>query len=340
MTDHTRVLVTGASGFIAKHIVLGLVEKGFRVRGTVRSTHKAAEVRGVLREAGADEAAFEPCVADLSRDEGWDEAVRDCRFVLHTASPFPATQPKEKFGLVSLARGGTLRVVEAAKRAGVERIVLTSSVAAVGYGHGGRGLQRYDATTFSNVASPDISPYAVSKTEAERAAWDAVSGSATSLVSINPALVLGPLLDGTLGTSATLVSLMMRGRLPAMPDLGFGIVDVRDVAEAHIRAMGTPAADGQRFLLSAGNMRLLELAEVLRQVYPDRASRLPRFRIPTQLIRVAAMVSSQARMLWAEVGSEKIYDSGQAGRVLGLTFRPPEEAVLALAETLIRFDRA
>lgn len=340
MPDKDTVLLTGASGFIAKHIALDLVRRGYRVRGTVRSPEKADEVRAILRREGADADAFSAVRADLDRDEGWDDAAAGCRFVLHTASPFPVSQPRDKFALVPQARGGTVRVVEAAKRSGAERVVVTSSVASIGYGHGGKGTRRFGAETFSNVESDDISPYAVSKTEAEKAAWATVAGGAPSLATINPALVFGPLLDASLGTSAKLMSMMMAGRLPVLPDLGFGIVDVRDVAHAHVEAMERPEAAGRRFVLSAGNLKLMDVATILREAHPDRARRLPRFRIPTALIRAAALVSGQARMLASEVGSEKVYDSEPARRVLGLDLRSPREAALALAESLVRFDRA
>ena len=202
------ILVTGCTGFIAKHIVLRLVEGGAHVRGTLRDPARAKEIHQLLDAAGLPRERFEAIVADLERDGGWRGAAQGCRFVLHTASPFPAAQPRDKFALVPPARDGAVRALTAAKEAGAQRVVMTSSVAAIFYGHGRDRSRLFTERDVSDVDSPNISPYAVSKTEAEKAAWETLAGSSTELVTINPSLVFGPLLDARLGTSASIVRMM------------------------------------------------------------------------------------------------------------------------------------
>lgn len=330
------VLLTGISGFIAKHVALALLDGGYRVRGSLRSLAKRQEVIGTLEANGADVSRLEFVEADLAEDAGWDEAAAGCDLVQHTASPFPSRQPKEKFGLVPIARGGTLRVVEAAKRAGVRRLVLTSSVAAVQYGHEDRPDRRFGEADFSDVRSRSISPYAVSKTEAERAAWAAVEGSGLELAVVNPAFVLGPLLDRNAGTSAELITAMMKGRLPLVPDLTLGIVDVRDVALAHVAAMQVPEAAGRRFILSAGMRNLRQIGDAVAARCPAYRARMPRATLPDFAVRAAALISSQARMVAPELGGRKMLDTRPAEVLLGLSFRSPDEAAGAMADSLIR----
>ena len=330
----TRVLLTGISGFIAKHVALQLLEAGYDVRGTVRSMDKAAAVEATLKRAGADTSRLECVVADLTADAGWDAAVAGCRYVVHTASPFPVKQSKDKFALVPVARGGTLRVLEAAKRAGVMRTVLTSSVVAVYYGHETRADPSFSEADWSNIESSTISDYAVSKTEAERAAWDFIESTDMELTTINPSFVQGPLLDAESGTSARLTRMMMTGRMPAVPDIAFGIVDVRDVARAHVLAMTCDQAAGRRFLVSAGTRTMREIAAAVGEAEPSVKNALPKFTLPGIVVRLVAMVSSEARTALPELGRRKQIETGPAQEVLGLSFRSPEEAIGAMATSL------
>lgn len=336
MLTGETILVTGCTGFIAKHIVVELVRRGAKVRGTLRDPSRNAQIHRILAHEGLPIEGFSSVTADLREDAGWAGAVRGCRFVMHTASPFPAYQPRSKFALVPAARGGTVRVLEAAGNAGVERVVLTSSIASIYYGHHESPERVFGEGDWSRAESDSISPYAVSKTEAERAAWEVLQGSATQLVAINPSLVFGPLLDARPGTSASLIRLLMRGRLPAFPRMGFGIVDVRDVAQAHVAGLTVPEAAGRRFVLNGGNRTLSDIVAILSEAYPDLAPRLPKRQVPDGLIRFAARWSSRVRMLAAELGPAKQLDNGPAQAVLGLTFRSPEEAVRSLADSLLR----
>lgn len=334
--DGDRILVTGASGFIAKHIVLKLLQSGHRVRGTVRDFAKGEALQQTMVQYGAPVDRLSVVVADLTRDKGWDEAVSGCHAVLHTASPFPVSQPSNKFGLVPAARDGTIRVCRAAAAQGVRRVVLTSSVASVMYGHPPR-TTAFGEADFSNVDSDLISPYAVSKTLAEKAAREVLAQTETELVTINPSLVFGPLLDGVAGTSARIVAMMMNGRVPALPNVRFGIVDVRDVAEAHVRAIDNPEVAGRLFLVSADTVPLRDITQILARAYPAYARRLYSWSLPDWAVRAAARVSRRAAMLAGELGNDRRLDTAPARDVLGIRFRSVETAAVDLAASLIRF---
>jgi dihydroflavonol-4-reductase len=301
----------------------------------VRSESAAADVVAAIEGQGVSAARLQFARADLTRDEGWDAAVAGCRFVVHSASPFPASLPKDRFALVPAARGGALRVMGAAARAGVERVVMTSSVAAVYYGHGPAEGRVFSERDFSNVEAPAISAYAVSKTLAEQAAWEAVEGTAMQLVSINPALVLGPLLGGGIGTSVRIVQMMMRGRLPLVPDMAFGIVDVRDVALAHRRALTVLEAGGRRFILSAGSRSLRQIGAALGDAFPHYRRKMPHATVPDWVIRLAAVASSSAAQMLPELGPAKQLDGEPARNYLGVVFLPPETAIREAAASLI-----
>lgn len=338
--DADLVLVTGVSGFIAKHVALRLLGAGYRVRGTVRTLARGENVRRTLAAHGADIGRLQLVEADLLRDAGWDEAAAGCRFVQHMASPFPSRLPRDRLALVPVAKGGTLRVLGAAEKAGAERVVLTSSVAAVYYGHQARTERRFTEADVSDVESPTISAYALSKTLAELAAWDAVRRTALPLAVVNPAFVLGPLLDAEAGTSASVIAAMMKGRAPVVPNVALGIVDVRDVAEAHLAAMTTAKAAGRRFILSGGSRTLCEIGASIAASHPAYRRRLPRATLPDGLVRAAGRVSSRLAQLVPELGARKILVTEPAETVLGLRFRTPEEAIGAMAESLVRHGLA
>ncbi|NDW07271.1 NAD-dependent epimerase/dehydratase family protein [Jiella pacifica] len=329
-----RVLLTGASGFIAKHVALQLLDAGYRVRGTVRTAEKGEKLRRTLAENGADVSQLEIVSADLMRDDGWDEAAAGCDLVCHMASPLPLRQPRDRQALVPAAKGGAVRVVEAAARAGARRLVMTSSVAAMSYGHGKEHSGTIGEADWSNVEASDISPYAISKTEAEAAAWKAAKVGGLDMVSINPVLVVGPLLDDEAGASMQLVRLMMRGRMPAVPDIASGFVDVRDVAAAHVAALTAEGAVGRRFLLSAGTLSLLEFGKAIGEAVPDYGDKMPRFVLPNFVVRLAALVSSDARSVVGELGRGKTLVCDPAKAMLGFAPRGPKDAIAAAARSL------
>ncbi len=333
------VLVTGGSGFIGSHTILQLLAAGYQVRTSVRSLKREADVRALLKEGGAtpgDRLSFFP--ADLEADAGWPEAVAGCDHVLHLASPFPSTVPRDEDELVRPAREGALRVLRASRDAGVKRVVLTSSFAAIGYGHEQRDAP-FDETSWTDLAGDDVRPYVKSKTLAERAAWEFIAreGGTLELSVVNPVGVFGPVLGPDYSTSILLVQRLMDGALPGCPRLYFGVVDARDVADLHIRAMTLPAAAGERFLAVAGDfMSIEEIALVLRARLGVSARRVPTRQLPNWLVRLAALLDPAVGQIVPELGRRKNATSEKARRLLGWAPRSREEALVATAESLVR----
>jgi len=334
----STVLVTGGSGFVASHIILQLLEAGHVVRTTVRSLRREAGVRAMLAGAGAkqgDRLSF--FAADLERDDGWPEAVAGCEYVLHVASPMPLVAPKAEDEVIIPARDGTLRVLRAAREAKVKRVVLTSSCGAIYYGH---PLQKapFDETSWTNLDS-EMSAYVKSKAIAERATWDfiAADGGALELTVINPAGILGPVLGADYSGSLDLVKRLMNG-MPGCPQLYFGVVDVRDVADLHVRAMTSPAARGERFIAVAGEcMSMLDIAKVLKARLGESARKVPTRQLPNWVVRLAARFDPALQLLLPLLGKIRNATSEKAQRVLHWTPRSREDAIVATAESMLKF---
>ena len=333
------VLVTGGSGFIGSHCILQLLAAGHRVRTTVRNLKRESDVRAMLKEGGAepgDRLAF--AVADLESDAGWSEAVTGCDYVLHVASPFPMGIPKSEDELIVPAREGALRVLLASRDAGVKRVVLTSSFAAIGYGKEPQQAP-FDETSWTDPSGSDVRAYVKSKTLAERVAWDFISreGRDLELAVVNPVGVFGPVLASDYSTSILIVQRMMDGAIPGCPRLYFGVVDVRDVADLHLRAMTHPAAKGERFLAVAGDfMSMLDIAKVLKARMGASAKRVPTRQLPNWVVRIASLTDPAVRQIVPELGKRKNATNEKARRMLGWAPRSNEEAIVATAESLLR----
>jgi len=335
----SKVLVTGGSGFIGSHCLLQLLAAGHEVRTSVRSLKREADVRAMLAQGGCADAGVQLSfvAADLESDAGWPEAVASCDYVLHVASPFPATVPKDENELIGPARDGALRVLRAARGAGVKRVVLTSSYAAIGYGAAPRTTP-YTEADWTDPNGADVLPYAKSKTLAERAAWDFIAqeGGELELAVVNPVGVFGPALAADFSTSILLVQRLMDGAVPGCPRLWFGAVDVRDVADLHIRAMTAPAAKGERFLAVAGDfLSVKEMALALKAALGPAARRVPSGEVPDWLIRAFALIDPAARQLLPELGKRKNASNEKARRLLDWTPRSNEESIVATARSLM-----
>jgi len=336
----STVLVTGGSGFVGSYCILQLLAAGHQVRATVRNLSREAEVRTMLRRGGADaDERLSFFAADLMCDSGWAQAAAGCDYVLHVASPLPGEATKDENDLIIPAREGALRALRAARDAGVKRVVLTSSFAAIGYGHKARSAP-FDETVWTDLNAAGIAPYTKSKALAERAAWDFIGreGGSLEMAVINPTVVFGPVLGPDFSSSILLLQRMLDGQLPGAPKLYFGVVDVRDVADLHLRAMTHPAARGERFLAIAGNfMSVLEIAQVLRRNLGAAARRVPSRQIPSWLLRIAALRVPLVRQILPELDKMKNATNEKARRVLGWSPRSNEECIMASAESLMRY---
>ncbi|MCX4612780.1 NAD-dependent epimerase/dehydratase family protein [Streptomyces mirabilis] len=333
----TQVLVTGGSGFIGSWCVLALLQAGHDVRTTVRDLGRESALRAQLHAAAEfDDVRLTVIRADLRNDDGWADAVAGCEYMLHVASPTLRSAPESEEAMVSAARDGVLRVLRAARDARVRRVVLTSAFGAVGYGHPPRSTP-FTEEDWTNVDA-DIAPYQRSKTLAERAAWRFVQdeGDGLELTAVHPVAVIGPVLGPDDPPSLRIIHSMLDGQVPACPPFGSSWVDVRDVADLHLRAMTDPAAAGQRWLASAGrSLRIVEVAHILRQRLGDRAAKAPTRELPLALARVLSRFNPQLRALRPQLGQDFDATSAKAEQLLGWTPRPIADTIADTAESLL-----
>lgn len=335
-----RVLLTGISGFIGSHVALSLLNAGYTVRGSLRDMSRAADVAATLTRAGADTRRLEFATLDLSDDHGWYDAARNCRYLMHVASPLTAKLPKDRETMIRPAVDGTRRALEAALETGVERIVVTSSAAAVAYGHPRDRTTPLTDADWSNTEGEGVSAYTESKTRAELEAWSIMeeAGRRADLVAINPVVVLGPLLSDDPGTSPLLIQRLLAGALPLAPRLGLSLVDVRDVAALHITAMASPLAGGHRFLAAASPLSVIELSQTLRAAFPAFAPRLPGIEAPDWLVRLAGLFNAEVRDNTRGLGrAPRAFDTAPAEALLGRPFITARLAAAATAQSLIDF---
>lgn len=331
------VLLTGCSGFIAKHIAVKLLNAGFDIRGTVRRLDRGDEVRAAVTphlNTGAGMLSF--VQADLEAAAGWAEAMAGVTAVLHTASPFPIAQPKDPQALIRPAVEGTRRVLEAAADAGVKRVILTSSVAAVVDLTKGEHL--HDEADWCDPTKASATPYERSKTLAERRAWEIAKTRGLELTTINPSFVLGPPLDEHYGSSLGLVERFLKGKDPMVPPIGLAIVDVRDVAEMHLRALQRPETVGKRFIASAGAMAFADMTRALKAAWPTR--RIPTREAPKPVIRFLALFDPSIRAILPRLGHMDRLSNARAVREIGMEFTPPKAALMASAEWLVAHGKA
>jgi dihydroflavonol-4-reductase len=335
--DNELVLVTGGTGFIAQHCILALLAGGYRVRTTLRSPAREAEVRANLKAGGiepGDRLTF--VTADLTADRGWPEAAEGCSYVLHGASPTPSGDQVREEDWIEPAVEGNLRVLRAARNAGVRRVVLTSAFGAICAGHKSMG-RPFDETDWSDL-NGSVWPYQKSKTLAERAAWDFIAreGGRLELSTVNPVTVVGPALGADYSHSIRLIKSLMDGQ-PGCPKINSGFVDVRDVADLHLRAMTHPAASGERFLAISGeSMWMTEVAKVLRRRMGSAAAKVRTRVLPNWLVRLAALRVPVMKMMVPHLGINMNASSAKARTLLGWSPRSSEEAIVASAESLIR----
>jgi dihydroflavonol-4-reductase len=330
------VLVTGGSGFLGGWCVIELLRAGYQVRTTVRSRSREAELRAGVASQIDPIDRLDVLTADLGEDAGWEDAVAGCAYVLHVASPFPPAQPKNPDDLIVPAREGTLRVLRASLAAGVRRVVVTSSVAAIRNSGEERPERQLTEEDWTDPTLPGLSPYVRSKTIAERAAWELVgeNGQADRLAVVNPVAIIGPVLGPDRSYSLQAIERMMGG-VPGLPRLGFSFVDVRDVAELELAAMTAPAAGGERFIATGPFLWMSEVAQILRDRLGDQARKVPRRQIPDFVVRTMARFDPGIRTVVSDLGQKVTYSAEKARQRLEFSPRPIEETVVECAQSLI-----
>jgi nucleoside-diphosphate-sugar epimerase len=331
------ILVTGASGFVGKWCVVKLLEKGYRVRGTIRSEAKANQVHDTVAAVVGDAAANLQLVqADILDDTGWAAAMKDVSAVMHVATVIRGDEPKDPNIVIKPAIEGTERVLRFAHLAGAKRVILTSSIATVGYGHGQTsGRKVYDETYFTNLDNMRWTwAYCVGKTRAERAAWDYAKANGLELTTVHPGAIIGPALDDDASISVGMVSGLLDNSTPAWPSNGFSIVDVRDVADMHVAALEHSESIGQRYLATAEYMPFPKVAQVVQELYPDR--KIVQRTVPDWIIRVVAMFGGPARQIINDIGNEKIFDGSMGEKLIGHPFISARDSIRDTAESVIR----
>lgn len=336
--DGKTVLVTGGSGFLAGWCIVGLLQRGYRVRTTVRNPARERDVRAAVGSQTNAHEHLSVHSADLTSDEHWEHLIEGSDYVLHVASPFPARQPKDPDELIVPAREGTLRVLRTSLDKGVERIVLTSSIAAIRLAPGTRERPRNEGD-WTDPDAPDLTPYARSKTIAERAAWELVKArdAEDRLAVVNPGAIIGPMLSDDISYSLQSIERMLKG-MPGVPRLGFSFVDVRDVAEMEILAMRTPEAGGRRFIAVTKFLWMAEVGEILRERLGDRAERVPKRTVPNLVVRGMAIFDPEIRSVVSGLGKKSEFSSERARTTLGWSPRPIEDTVSETGESLISHD--
>jgi len=333
------ILLTGITGFIAKRIAVDLLNAGYYVRGSMRSTKRVQEVNAAIAPHldSADKLTkLSFCELDLTKDKGWSDAVRGVDAVIHTASPFPANQPKDENELIRPAVDGTLAALKAAQAAGVTRVVLTSSMVSVIHKDITGTITPAD---WSTIGHPTMTSYGKSKTLAEQAAWDFVEQHPEmQLTTINPGLVVGTPTDKNYGTSLSLLADMLAGKYPMIPNFGLPLVDIADVAQAHVNALTKEASIGQRFLLVDDYIMAPKMVDVMKDAYPDR--KLPKRTAPKLLVRLLAFFDPQLKSILPTIGVEMKIDNSATTDVLDVTFTPWPEAVLAASKAIVSIEDA
>jgi nucleoside-diphosphate-sugar epimerase len=335
MTD--LVLLTGISGFLGSHIALQLLKAGYRVRGSLRNLNRSEEVRQTLQQHGANVENLEFVALDLLNDAGWQEAMEGVRYVQHVASPFVTQMPSDKMELITPAVEGTTRAIKAALGASVERIVLTSSMAAIMYQKDHDNSVAFTEDDWTDVDAPSANAYVQSKVLAERRAWELMeeAGRRQDLCAINPSLILGPLLNKDPGTSGALVLRLLKGSIPAAPRFIFSSVDVRDTAAIHLAAMTSAEAGGKRFATASNNMSIMDMANTIRAEFPDYARKLPKFEMPDWALRIYANFDKDVRANIGELGLVRLIDASRAQALLGREFISSEQALVATTKTIV-----
>ncbi|WP_299257050.1 aldehyde reductase [uncultured Aquimarina sp.] len=338
--ENKKVLLTGVTGFLGSHTTIQLLNKGYEVIGTLRNMKRADEIKQVIAEKTDNIDKLHFAEADLTNENIWGDLISEVQNVIHIASPFPRELPKNDDELIIPAKAGTINILKAASKHGIRRVVLTSSSGAIAYGKeksNRKGV--FDENNWTDTTNiEDSTPYFRSKTIAEKAAWDFIKKdtSGLELTTICPGAILGPILEKDFGTSANIVIKAMDGSSPAIPKIGFDMVDVRSVADLHIKAMETPEAAGERFVASAGFLTFKEVASILKEKYPDK--KVPKLSLPDFIVRLFSNLDKTIKPILVDLGAERKVNNSKAIKLLDWQPISAKDAVLACAESAIKLS--
>lgn len=338
--DRKKVLLTGITGFLGSHTAIQLLEKGYEVIGTLRNNDRANAIKSIIGQHTKNINRLTIVEADLSNQKIWFELTKNIDYVQHIASPFPRKMPKEENDLILPAKSGTLNVLNAASENKVKRVIITSSVATIAYGKTKTELEKvFNENDWTNeINKKDTTPYFRSKTIAEKAAWEFINNdnSGLELTAVLPGAILGPVLEEDFGTSANIVVKMLQGRLPALPNIGFDIVDVRSVADLLIKAMELPQAANKRYIASAGYLTFKEIALILKQKYPNR--KIPTSELPNFMVRLFSNFDSSLKPILVDIGIKRKIDNTKGIRELQWQPLSVQEAVISCANSIFETE--
>ena len=328
------VLLTGVTGFLGGHIAKSLLDRGYHVRGSLRNPARSDKTAKAIETLGADVSRLEFVELDLLNDSGWREAAEGARYVVHSASPFVTSMPRDPSALIEPAVQGTERAIAAAKNAGTEKIVLTSSIAAIVYGRGGNRPGKLGPADWPDPADGLLSAYALSKLLAERRAWE-LAQDGPALTVINPGFIIGPLPDDDPGTSGAVLLRLLRGDIPLLPNLHFHPVDVRDLADIHVNSLTSAAMNGKRVPAGFGPVSIREMARHLAEDVPEHAGKIPQRVAPNWLVRLFALFDRDLRANVTELGYAPALDSSRSVELLGRTPMTSRQTVADMARDMI-----
>lgn len=339
ISKSSTILVTGISGFVGKWTALELLKKGYRVRGTLRDMAKAEAIAAALIELAGKSSAkrLEFVQADLLDDAYWGAAMAGVDAVMHVATAVLAEEPKNPDEVIAPALDGTRRVLEHAQAAGIKRIIMTSSIATVGYGLGHTSGKRvYTENDWTHLDGMRWKwAYCIGKTKAERAAWAYCEEHGIDLTTIHPGAILGPLIDNDASVSVGLVGTLLDGSTPAVPNIGFSISDVRDVAAMHVAALEKPESYGERYLATADYLPFIKIAEILAEAYPQ--GKVPVKTAPDWILKLMVPFNRALRQIANDIGTQKHFDGSKGAALLGRNYIAAKETLIDTAESALKF---
>lgn len=338
-SNNKNVLVTGITGFIGSHIAINLLNAGYSVRGTMRNLARKESIFNILSDNAINTDKLEFFKGELTEPDDWDKAMEGMDYVMHVASPLPFDLKKNADDLIIPAREGTLNVLNAAQNHKIKRVVLTSSIAAIGHGHNSK-VRTFTEEDWTNLNSrKDTPPYVQSKTIAESEAWKFVKQKEVQLelAVINPGYVFGPLLEKDYSDSGEIIRKLLAGEIPGLPKISFPLVDVRDVAEMHLQALETKEAAGQRFICVNESSSYQYIAKTLKEAFPEYGKNIKIFEFPDFFIRFYSLFDKDTRIITVELGRSRSYNNSKSVKMFGWKPRSNKESIISMAESMIKF---